>query len=54
MSAIDDRQRSINAKIERLRKRLKDQQQKTRATEDDVRVLTGVVSGLLDLMADEL
>jgi len=45
MSQIDERQRSIDAKIERLRKRAE------KITDPHLR---GVVLGLLDLLGDEL
>ena len=52
MSQIDERQRSINAKIERLRTRLR---QKPIATEREaIKLLAAVLAGLLDLLGDEL
>lgn len=52
MSQIDERQRSINAKIERVRKRVKQAQfNATSAAEVN---LCNALLGLLDLLGDEL
>lgn len=49
MSGSDERQRTIDARIERLRRRIKDEQQK--AMEAGT---AAVLKGILDLLDEEL
>jgi hypothetical protein len=56
MNMDDERQRSISAKIERLRQRAKSHAKLTRAGQhrDERLDLVGILLGILDLLGDEL
>ena len=51
MNMDDERQRSISAKIERLRQRVKSLREHVKHRDSDV---VGILLGILDLLGDEL